>query len=153
MEKFYYLGDIISCYDGPSEAVSARIGSAWKKFRELSGVFVGKQGLSLKQWGKTYQCCVRPVLSYCFERREIAVVDEARLCGMECHMTRRMFGVRLGDRVSTEVLYDRVGVVVKIEDMIIQSRLWWYGHVMPTDINFLICKVIEVEITGKRKKG
>ena len=49
VEKFCYLGDMISCYGGASEAVSARIGSAWKKFRELSGVFVGKQGLSLKQ--------------------------------------------------------------------------------------------------------
>ena len=49
VEKFCYLGDVISYYGGASEAVSARIGSAWKKFRELSGVFVGKQGLSLKQ--------------------------------------------------------------------------------------------------------
>ena len=48
VEKFYYLGDMISCYGGASEAVSARIGSARKKFRESSGVLVGKQGLSLK---------------------------------------------------------------------------------------------------------
>ena len=51
-EKFCYLGDMISCYGGASEAVSTRIGSAWKKFRELSGVSVGKQGLSLKQRGR-----------------------------------------------------------------------------------------------------
>ena len=62
MEKFRYLGDMISCYVGASEAVSARIGSVWKKFRELSGVLVRKQGLSLKQRGSIYQCYVRPVL-------------------------------------------------------------------------------------------
>ena len=67
-------------------------------------------------------------------------------------MVRMMCGVRLVDRVSTEVL-DRVGVVVKIEDMIIQSRLGWYGHVMRGDVNFQIREVIEVEITRKRKKG
>ena len=49
METFCYLDDMISCYGGTSEAVSARIGSVWKKVRELSGVLVGKQGLSLKQ--------------------------------------------------------------------------------------------------------
>ena len=49
MEKFYYPGNMISCYCETSEAVSTRIGSAWRKFRELSGVLVGKQGLSLKQ--------------------------------------------------------------------------------------------------------
>ena len=43
---------MISCYGGESEAVSARIGSAGKKFRELSGVLVRKQILSLKQRGK-----------------------------------------------------------------------------------------------------
>ena len=31
--------------------------------------------------------------------------------------------MRLVDKVLTDVLYDRVGVVMKIEDMIIQSRL------------------------------
>ena len=34
-EKFCYLGDMISCYGGASEAVSARIGSAWNKFRKF----------------------------------------------------------------------------------------------------------------------
>ena len=67
MEKFCYLGDMISCYRGKSEAVSARIGSAWKRFKELSGVLVGKQGLSLKQQGKIYHYRVRPVLLYCCE--------------------------------------------------------------------------------------
>ena len=46
VEKFY-LGDMVSCYSGVSEAVSARIVSACKKFRELSSMLVGKQGLSL----------------------------------------------------------------------------------------------------------
>ena len=141
---------MFSCYGGTSEAVSARIGSAWKKFRELSGALVRKQCC---ERGTICQCCVRPVLLYCCEMWELTVVDEARLRGVECHMIRMMCGVRLVDRVSTVALRDRVGVVVKIEDLIIQSRLQWYGHVMPGDINSQICEVGEVEITGKRKKG
>ena len=34
-------------------------------------------------------------------------------------MVRMTCGVRLVDRVSTDVLRDRIGVVVKIEEMII----------------------------------
>ena len=99
--------------------MSARIGSAWKKFRELSGVLVRKQGLSLKQRGRIYQCCVRPVLlGYC-KKWEFTGADETRLCGVECRMIRMMCGMRLVDRVPTDVLQDRVGVVVKIEDLII----------------------------------
>ena len=135
VEKFCYLGDMISCYSGASEAVIARIGSAWKKFRELSGVLVGQQVLSLKQQGKIYQCCVRPVLFSCYETWELTVADEARLRGGKRRMIRMMCGVRLVERVSTDILRERVSVVVKIEDMIIQSRLRWHGHVMRGDIN------------------
>ena len=127
--------------------MSARIGSAWKKFRELSGVLVRKQGLSFKQRGRIYQCCVRPVLLGCCKKWEFTGVDETRLRGVECRMIRMMCGMRLVDRVPTDVLQDRVGVVVEIEDLIIRNRLQWYGHVMRGDINFQICEVMELEIT------
>ena len=83
VENFFYLGDMISHYGGTSEAVSARIGSAWKKFRESSGVFARKQGLCLKQGGKFYQCFVRIVLLCCCEMWELTAVDEVMLHGLE----------------------------------------------------------------------
>ena len=46
---------------------------------------------------------------------------------MERWLIRMMRRVRLVG-VSTDVLPDEVGVVMKIEDMIIQSRLRWYGR-------------------------
>ena len=135
------------------EVASARIGSAWRKFRELSAVLGGKHGLPLKQWGRIYQCCVRPVLLHCCETWEITVVDEAMLCGVERCMIKIICGERLVNRVSTDAFRDRVGVVVKTEDMTIQSCLQWYGHVMHGAINSQIREVTEVAVTGKRKKG
>ena len=76
----------------------------WKKFRELSGVLVRKQSLSSKQQGNIYQCCVRPAFLYRCEMWDLTVVGEARLCGLEYHMIRMMYGVKLVDRVSTDVL-------------------------------------------------
>ena len=70
-------------------------------------MLVEKQGLSLKQRGKIYQCCVRPVLLYCCETWKRTVVGEARLCRAECRLIRMMCGVRLVVRVSTDVL--RIG--------------------------------------------
>ena len=72
--------------------------------------------------------------------------------GIEHHMIRIMCGVRLVYRVLTDILHDRVGVV-KIKDSIIQSRLRWCGHIMYGDIQSKIRKVMEVEITLKRKQG
>ena len=48
--------------------------------------------------------------------------------------------------MSIDILHDRVGVVVKIEDMIIHIRLRWYGHARG-DIISQICEAVEVEIT------
>ena len=115
-------------------------------------MLVGKQGFSLKQQSKIYKCCVRPVLLYCYEAWEFTVADEARLHRVESRMIRMMCGVRLVDRVSTDVLLDRVVVVVKIGD-ISRSHLRWYGHVLCGDITSQIREVMEVEITGKRKTG
>ena len=67
---------MFSCYGGASEALSAKMGNEWKKFRELSNVLVGKQGLSLKRRGNIYQCSVRPVLLYCCETWELTVAHE-----------------------------------------------------------------------------
>ena len=114
-----------------------------KEDQEVKWCVSWEVGLSLKQWGKIYQCFVRPVLLYSFV---------VRLHGVECRMIRMMCRVRLVDRVLTEVLCDRVGVV-KIEEMIIQSCPRWYGHVIRGDIIFQICEFMEDEITGKRKKG
>ena len=61
--------------------------------------------------------------------------------------------MRLFDRLSTDVLRDRVGVVVKIESMITQSRLRWYVHAIRRDMHFQIREAMELEKTGERKKG
>ena len=60
---------------------------------------------------------------YCCETWELTFADETELRGVERCMIRMICGVRLVDRVSTDVLCNRVGVVVKIEDMIIQSMV------------------------------
>ena len=62
-----------------------------------------------------------------------------------------MCEVKLIDSVSTDVLRDRVGVVMKIEDMIIQTRLWGFGYVMRGDVNTQIREVMELGIAEKRK--
>ena len=103
--------------------------------------------------GNVYQCCVRPVFLYCCETWELTVADEARLCRSEYRVIRMMCGVRQVDSIQTDVLGDKVGVVLKIENMIFKNRLPWYDHVMREDINSQICEVMEVEITGKKKKS
>ena len=87
-------------------------------------------GSRLYQGEEIYHCCIRPVLFYCCKTWQLAVPDEARLRGLERFMIRGTCGVRLVHRVSTNVLWGRVDVAVKIEDPIMQSCLQWYGRVI-----------------------
>ena len=52
MKKFYYLGNISNCYGGASETVYEGTGSAWKNFKELSGVLVKKQSFTFEAMGE-----------------------------------------------------------------------------------------------------
>ena len=102
--------------------MNTRIGSTWKKVRELGGVAFGKQSLTLKQQSKIYQCCVRPVILYCGDTWGLVTyyckLVEARV---EC-CAIRMCGLRLVYRVLRDVLRDKTGVVVMTEDKLIHSR-------------------------------
>ena len=91
-------------------------------------MLVGKQCLSMKQRWKIYLCFIRTVLLNCCKTRELSIANEARLRGMQFRMIRMMCEVRLDDRVSTDVLRDRVGVVVKIEDNSKLSVVVWSWH-------------------------
>ena len=103
---------MFSLSGGASEASSARIGSAWKRFRYLGVILVVKEGLSLKQCGRIYQSCVRLTLLYCSETGELTVADELRLCGVEWRMISMLCGIKPVDRVSSDVLRERISVAV-----------------------------------------
>ena len=113
-------------YDRAFEAVTGRIGSAWKKLRELGGVLLGKQSLSLKQRGKIYQSYVRLVLLHCSKTWELTVADELTLRKVQQRMIRTMCWVKLVDRISSDVLRERLCVAVKMEDILVPSRLESY---------------------------
>ncbi|MBJ5468736.1 hypothetical protein JGG40_23790 [Salmonella enterica subsp. enterica serovar Derby] len=58
VERFCYLGDMVSADGGADLAVTARVRSAWKKFMELGPILTSK-GASMHLKGKIYQSCVR----------------------------------------------------------------------------------------------
>ena len=63
VNKLCYLGDILSQEGGCEHAILKRVQTGWLKFRELSGVLIGK-GMSLRSKGIIYTTCIRPVMLY-----------------------------------------------------------------------------------------
>ena len=58
VSEFCYLGDVIGQTGGCTDAVSSRIGSAWKAFHELLPILTNK-GISLINRGKVFKGIVK----------------------------------------------------------------------------------------------
>ena len=58
VSEFCYLGDVIGQTVGCTDAVSSRIGSAWKAFHELLPILTNK-GISLINRGKVFKGIVK----------------------------------------------------------------------------------------------
>jgi len=58
MDKFCYLGDMLSVDGDADAAVEARIRIGWNKFRQLVPLLTNRD-ISLIRRGRLYSCCVR----------------------------------------------------------------------------------------------
>ena len=109
MNKFKYLGVIISGEGGSEEAVRARVSAAWGKWRDLSGVITdNKMPRRLKI--KLYTTVIRPVLLYGAECWRVGKVEEYILGKTEMRMLRRIKVVILRDKVRILDIRKEVGV-------------------------------------------
>ena len=64
--SFCYLGDMLSAGGGCETAVTTRVKTAWKKFRELLPVLTSHH-LSYKTRGHVYSSCMRSAMLYASE--------------------------------------------------------------------------------------
>ena len=68
-------------------AVLNRIQTGWLKFRELSGLLIGK-GMSLKSKGIIYTTCIRPAMLYGSETWPTKIKDIRKMQRSKMRMLR-----------------------------------------------------------------
>ena len=101
VDKLCYLGDMLSQEGDCEHAILKRIQTGWLKFRELSGLLIGK-GMSLKSKGIIYATCIRPVMLCDSETWPTKVENIRKMQRSEMRMLRWMRGVSLSERKSNE---------------------------------------------------
>ena len=99
VDKFCYLGDMLSQEGGCEHAILKRMQTGWLKFRELSGLLIGK-GTSLRAKGIIYTTCIRPVMLYGSDVWPTKIEDIRKIQRSEMRMLRWMTGVSLSERKS-----------------------------------------------------
>ncbi|CAD6198992.1 unnamed protein product [Caenorhabditis auriculariae] len=125
--SFKYLGSTIAEDGSIANDVTARIQSAWMKWRSTTGVMCDR----LKS--KIYRTVIRPVAMYGTECWPATEKDEAKLAVMETTMLRWTAGVTRLDHVKNEDIRKRFGVA-PIREKLRENRLRWFGHVLRADL-------------------
>ena len=145
------MGDTIGSQGGAGEAVTARVRSGWKKFKELAPFLTDKH-TSMAVKGQVYNACVRSALLYGSETWPMKAEDETRIQRNDRKMVRWICGVKMSDRLSSDELMKRIGLE-GIKSLLRRRRLRWFGHVERKDDNDWVKRCMDFKIEGLRQKG
>ena len=96
MDKFCYLGDMLSVEGDADAAVEARIRVGWNKFRQLVPLLTNND-ISLIRRGKLYSSCVRSSMLHGSVTWPVRKENEMALQRAEMRMVKWMCGVKLKD--------------------------------------------------------
>ena len=131
---FCYLGDTLNASGGCEAAVTAN-------------------RFPLKTKGKVYHCCVRSAILYGSETWCLKENEKAILRRTERAMVRAMCGQKVVDRKTTEKQKDMLGLKETINWLATVNGVGWYGHVLRRDDDSVLRIALNLEVTGKRKRG
>jgi len=141
VDKFCYLGDMLSVDGDVDAAVEARIQIGWNKFRQLVPLLTNRD-ISLIRRQRLYSSCVQSSMLHGSETWPVRQENEVALQQPEIRMVRWMCNIKVKDRVPSKELRERLG----IDDIILilqQNRLQWYGHVLRKEDTDWVKKYME----------
>lgn len=149
VEKFEYLGRILSNKSDDTAAVVARIGCGWAAFKKVKSILTNRH-LSMTSKRQTYETYVLPTVLYAAETITWKPQLRHMLTVFQNHIMRWMCHNRLIDRTPITVL-TRVTGLRPIMDIVQTCKLRWYGHVKRSALP--VKTAIEGMVEGSRRRG
>jgi len=123
VDKFCYLGDMLSIDGDADAAVETRIQIGWNKFRQQASVLTIKDISLIVRW-KLYSSCVRSGMLHGSETWPVRKENDVALQRAEMRIVRWMCDVKLQDRIPSKWLKESL----QLDDIISllqQNRLRW----------------------------
>ena len=149
VDSFCYLGDTVSAGGGCCRSITNRTRVAWGKFHDLLPILKCRS-ISLPTRGRLYSTCVRSAMLHATECMGLTVKDTCKLQKTDRAMIRWICGVKLKDRVRSDILLDRLKIP-DITETCRANRLRWFGHVQRNTGWTKRCT--EMVVDGKTRLG
>ena len=129
VDRFCYLGDMLSAGGGCMVAATARCRCAWGKFRENLPLLTSKP-VPFDLRGRLFSSNVRSSMLHGRETWPMTFSDALhRLCRNDRAMIRWICGVKPSDDPSMDNLHAKLGIC-DLAVLVLDHRLSWFGHVM-----------------------
>ena len=151
VDSFCYLGDVSGQSGGCFDAITLRVLSAWKNFRDLLPILTNR-GFSSSVRGLVYNSCVRSVLLYGSETWAVKVENINRLTRNDNSMIRWTSSAKLSDRKSMSELRHFLGLL-GVAEVVRWGRLRWYGHLMRMNPDNWPREILDYQIEGSYSHG
>ena len=132
-------------------ALLKRMQTGQLKFRELSGLLIGKR-MRLRAKGIIYTTCIRPAMLYGSETWPTMIEDIRKLQRSEMRMLRWMTGVSLSKRKSNKCVRSMLAID-DVAEVMRRNRLRWFGHVERRDELCWIKRIETLQVDGDGVKG
>ena len=152
MNEFCYLGKRLNASGGCEGAVTARVRIGWVRFREC-GELLLENRFPLKIKGKFCRCCVRSATLYESEACCLKENEKGNLWTTERTMVRAMCAQKVVDRKATEKQMNMLGLKETINRLATENEVRWYIHVLMRDDDSVLRVALNLEVSGKRKRG
>ena len=128
VDRFCYLGDMLSAGGGCMAAATARCRCAWGKFRENLPLLTSKP-VPFDLRGRLFSSNVRSSMLHGTETWPMTSAALHRLCRNDRAMIRWICGVKPSDDPSMDELHAKLGIC-DLAILVRERRLRWFGHVM-----------------------
>ena len=150
VDRFCYLGDMLSVGGGCTAAAIARCRCAWGKFRENLPLLTAR-ALPFKIRGRLFNSVVRSSLLHATETWQMSLEALKRLQRNDRAMIRWICGVKPSDVISMDELHGKLGLC-DLAVAIRVRRLRWFGHVERHDEKE-IHRVRSMTVPGRYGRG
>ena len=152
VEKFEYLGSLLTWDNNCSEEIKRRIGKATGALASLQHICNSKK-LSIDSKLRVLNTCVFSVLLYASETWTLKEVDKKKLLAFEMKCYRRILRISWQDMVRNEDIRKKISRHRTIVDTIKKRKLGLFGHICRMEDNRLIKHILFSRMDGKSRRG
>jgi hypothetical protein len=152
VDKFVYLGGLITANGSNEEDIQRRIGLTSQAFGKLNKIWRSK-GITRNTKIRIYETLIKPILLYGSECWTIRKIDEHRILVAEMSWLRRIAGITRLQKIRNEEIRAILNVKTTLIDNITERRLRWFGHVERMSSERLPHRALHSRMEEKRCRG